>query len=88
MVITCGAKIILKKILISEKELRDINFERLKNALVYIKKKTYLILMITCIYANNIITGSNNITLRKVNVRQCGSNKMYIIEYLIEDKIY
>ena len=39
MVITCGAKIILKKILISEKELRDINFERLKNALVYIKKK-------------------------------------------------
>ena len=38
MVITCGAKIILKKILISEKELRDINFERLKNALVYIKK--------------------------------------------------
>lgn len=71
MVITCGAKIILKKILISEKELRDINFERLKNALVYIKKKTYLILMITCIYANNIITGSNNITLRKVNVRLC-----------------
>ena len=44
--------------------------------------------MITCIYANNIITGSNNITLRKVNVRQCGSNKTYIIEYLIEDKIY
>lgn len=87
MVITCGAKVILKKILISEKELRDINFERLKHALVYIKKN-YLILMITCIYTNNIITGSNNITLRKYNVRRCGSNKMYMIEYLIEDKIY
>ena len=27
---------------------------------------------------NNIITGSNNITLRKVNVQPYGCNKMYI----------
>ena len=38
MVITCDEKIILEKILVSEKELNDINFERLKKALTYIKK--------------------------------------------------
>ena len=37
MVITCDEKIMLKEILLSEKGLSDINFERLKNVLVYIK---------------------------------------------------
>ena len=70
------------------KRIEGYQFWTIKKCIGVYKKKTYLILMITCIYANNIITGSNNITLRKVNVRQCGSNKTYIIEYLIEDKIY
>ena len=38
MVITFDEKIILERILVSEKELNDINFERLKKALTYIKK--------------------------------------------------
>ena len=37
---------------------------------------------------NNIISGSNNITFRKVNVKPYGFNKMYMDEELIEDKLY
>ena len=37
---------------------------------------------------NNIITGSNNITLRKVNAKSYGYDKMYIDEDLMEDKLY
>ena len=37
---------------------------------------------------NNIITGSNNITLRKVNVKPYGFNDMYMDKELIENKIY
>ena len=36
----------------------------------------------------NNITGSNNITLRKVNVKPNGYDKMYMDKYLIEDKLY
>ena len=37
---------------------------------------------------NNIITGSNNVTLRKVNARAHGFDKMYMDTELIEDKLY
>ena len=37
---------------------------------------------------NNIITGSNNITLRNVNVKPYEVNKMYMDKELIEDKLY
>ena len=37
---------------------------------------------------NNIISGSNNITLRKVNVKPYGFDKMYMDKELIEDKLY
>ena len=37
---------------------------------------------------NNIITGSNNITLRKVNVKPYGCDKMYMDKDLIKDKLY
>ena len=36
---------------------------------------------------NNIINGSNNITLRKVNVNPYGFDKMYMNKKLIEDKL-
>ena len=36
---------------------------------------------------NNIINGSNNITLRKVNVNPYGLDKMYTNKKLIEDKL-
>ena len=36
---------------------------------------------------NNLITGSNNITLRKVSVKRYEFDKMYIDNELIEDKL-
>ena len=36
---------------------------------------------------NNLLTGSNNITLRKVSVKRYESDKMYIDKELIEDKL-
>ena len=37
---------------------------------------------------NTITTGSNNITLRKVNVKPYGFGKIYMDKELIEDKLY
>ena len=37
---------------------------------------------------NNIITGSNNITLRKVNVKPSGFDEMYMDSDLMENKLY
>ena len=37
---------------------------------------------------DNIITSSNNITLRKVNVKPYGFDKMYMDRELVEDKLY
>ena len=37
---------------------------------------------------NNIITGSNSVTLRKFNVKLHWYDKMYIDKDLIEDKLY
>ena len=36
---------------------------------------------------NNIIIGSNNIFLRKVNAKPCGYDKMYMDKDLIGDKL-
>ena len=63
----------------------------LKNPLVYIKN--YLIdsddnMYLTVKDINNIVIGSNNITLRKVNVMASGHDKMYMDKDLIEDKLY
>ena len=57
--------------MLSEEELSDINFERLKNALTHIKNNlidcdNMYVTVDLLIYINNIITGSKNITLRKV----------------------
>ena len=37
---------------------------------------------------NNIIAGSNNISLRKVNLKPYGSDKMYKDKELVQDKLY
>ena len=37
---------------------------------------------------NNIMTGPNNTTLRKVNVKAYGFDKIYMDIELIEDKLY
>ena len=37
---------------------------------------------------NNIMIGSNDITLKNVNVKPYGSEKMYMYKDLINDKLY
>ena len=64
---------VLKETLISEKELTEMNSERLgtlayiKSNLIYRDSNMYLTVD-SLIEINNIITGANSITLRKVNV--------------------
>ena len=56
--------------MVSEKEMSDINFERLKSLLVYIKNNlidsedNMYFTVDSLININNIITGSNNINVR------------------------
>ena len=38
--------------------------------------------------SDNIITRSNNITLRKINAKPYGFDKMYIDKELIKDNLY
>ena len=85
---------VIKEILISEKEFTETNYKRLQKALVYIENNLVgsddgLYLTVdSLIEINNIITGSNNITLRKVNVKPYGFDKKYMDQELIEDKLY
>ena len=79
----------MRKILISEKELRDINFKRLKKAFIYIENNIIdsdmYLTVDSLIDIDNIITVLNNIN---VNVKPHGYDKMYIDTDLIEDKLY
>ena len=56
--------------MVSEKEMSDINFERLKSLLVYIKNNlidsedNMYFTVDSLININNIITGSNNLNVR------------------------
>ena len=63
----------VKEILISEKEFPETNYEILKKALVYINNSSIdsdgNMTVDSLMEINNTITGSNNITLRKVNVK-------------------
>ena len=49
MLVTCDEKLLIRKILIYEKKLSDVKFERLKKVLIYIK--------------NNLIDYNNNMYL-------------------------
>ena len=85
---------VIKEILISEKEFTEINYKRLKKALVFIKSNLIgtdggmYLTVDSLIEIHNIITGSNNITLRKVNVKPCGFDKMDKDKEVINDKLY
>ena len=59
----------------------------IKNNLIHPDCGIYLT-VISLIEINDIITGSNNITLRKVNVKSYGFDKIYINKELTEDKLY
>ena len=84
----------IKKMLVSEKELNDINFKRLKKALLDITNNlidsdnNMYYTIDSLIYINKTISGSSNITLRKINVETYGHDKMYMNKELIEDKLY
>ena len=85
---------VIKELLISEEEFTETNNERLKKSLVYIENT--LIdsdgALYTTVYSfieiNNVITSSNNITLRKLNVNPYGFAKPYMDKQLTEDKPY
>ena len=77
---------IIKEIFISEKEFTGTNYERLKKK-SYIDSHYNMYLKVDSLIKITI-TGSNNITLRKVNVKPCGFQKMYMDRDLIEDNLY
>ena len=58
-----------------------------KNSLVDTDGGIYLTVG-SLIEINNAITGSNKVTLRKINVKPYGYDKMYIDKRLIEDTLY
>ena len=82
---------IIKEILISEKEFIETNYKRLQKALVYIENNLIdsdggmYLTGDSLIEVNNIITGSDNISLRKVNVKPYRFDKMYTDKELLED---
>ena len=94
MVITYHENIMLRKKLISEKELSDINFESLEKVLICIENNlidsddNMYLNVDSSIAINNITTGSNVNTLRKVNFKPYGYDKMNIDKNLKKDKLY
>ena len=59
----------------------------IKNGLTDSDRGKHLIVD-SLIEISNITTGSNNITLRKINVKPYGFDKVYVDKELIEDKLY
>ena len=83
---------VVKEILISKKEFTETNYKRLQKALVYIENNlidsdSSMYLTVDSLIEINNIAGSNNITLRKVNVKSYGFDKMYMDKELIKDKL-
>ena len=83
-----------EKILVLEKELTETTYKKLqeilvctKNNFIYINSGMYLKVE-SLIETNNIIISSNNISLRKVNLKPYRFDKMYIDQELIKDKLY
>ena len=83
-----------KKILVSVKELSDINFKNLeksiaihKNNLIDSDNNEYLTVHFS-IDLSNIMINLNNITIRNVNVKSNWCDKMYMDKDVIVDKLY
>ena len=75
MVVTCAEKTMLRKLLLSENELSNINFERLKKGLIYIKKlvdsdEIMYLTVDLLIHINNIVAGLDNILLERFMLSQ------------------
>ena len=84
----------LIKILIDEKELSLLNLRRLADALIYKNKELVtaegdlLLTVDSLITLNNIITGSNDLFLRSVNVKPAFYQKQYLDFTIIEFELY
>ena len=81
-------------ILNEEKEMTEDNFFRMVKAYKYIQTKllttegNLFLTVDSLITLNNIITNSNNIFLRQVNVKPAGYNKQYMYFDQIEVELY
>ena len=81
---------VIKEILITEKEFTETNYKRLQKALVYIENNLIdsdggmYLAVDSLIEINNIITGSQNIALRNINVNPYGFDKMYMDKAIIK----
>ena len=80
MAIRCDGRILLERIWVSEKEY-------ITNNLIDFDNNMYLAVD-SLIDINNLVIGSNNITLRKVIVKLYGYDKMYMDNDLIEYKLF
>ena len=85
---------VLQIILLGEGKFNNHNYLLIKSALEY--KNTYLTdkdgdlfsTVYSLITLNNIITDSQNITLRDINVKPAGYDKTYMNKSLIEPALY
>ena len=84
----------LIKILIDKKELTLLNLERLiqahiyKNTELFTTESDLLLTVDSLITLNNIITGSDNLSLRSVNVRPAFYKNQYLHFTKIEFELY
>ena len=85
---------VIKETLILDKGFSETNYKRLQNTLVYIENNLIdshggmCLTIDSLIQINNIIAGSNNINLKKVNVKPYGFDRMCMDKNQIEDKLY
>ena len=85
---------IIKKYISFIKEFTVTNYEILKKALDYIENNfidsdgNMYLTGDSLIDFNDIVTGLNNVTLRKVNVKSYGFDKMYMDKDLVEDLLH
>ena len=83
---------VIKEKLTSEKEFTETNYKRLQKTLIYITSNfidsdgDMYLTADSLIEIENIVTGSNSISLRKVNVKPYGYAKFYVDKEFIEDK--
>ena len=77
----------INRILTEEKELSQINFRRMENALFFKRslelEGRLLLLVDSLITINNIILNANNLELRKHDVKPAGYNRKYMSFYNI-----
>lgn len=84
----------LRKLLVLEKLLGNIDFKRFEKAFVCMKNNLFdsdnnmYLTVHSLIDINNIVTGSNNITQIKDNVKPQECDKIYVDKDLLKDKLY